>query len=144
MFWKSEKFRRLQEYWYKKLAENGFEDAERKGLLIQNAPNSYRQETPTKREQKLEYFLLLGQGVSEERFECEIDKKVMTMIADGISLVEIAKKCKMDRNTLRYICRRYEHKWGIKSWTLKQRGLGKDKRTLQATRSSRTKLIKYR
>lgn len=114
-----------------KLKESGFEDIEvrvgNKDALKQRSGYSYRKRganiSDIIRESKLTYFTLLAEYAARERhFEDESDRLIMTRTAEGKSIGEISKELKdlgrpkYNRDTIRYIRRRYEHKWGIRTW----------------------------
>ncbi len=129
----SGEFKQLQKEWNKRLEESGFEDAEKDvgGERALKLPSNcvYRQETDeVVRESKLSYFMLLAQKFAEEKeFSDEWDRKIMERTAEGWSIKEISEelrglvptdreRTKHNRDTIRYVRRRYEHKWGIKVW----------------------------
>lgn len=124
---KTKQFRELEEKWNNILTESGFEDAERtvKGqrVLKQQAANSYRQIQKINREARLEYYQLLSQHLHQEDFPNETDKTVITLLSDGFKLIEIASILDIHRQTVRFIKRRYEHKWMIRTWNSKQMNL---------------------
>jgi hypothetical protein len=124
MFWNSPKFKKIKFEWYEILEKHGFKDIEKSSQeLKQNAPNSYRQSHPLIVENKLEYYLLLGHHIElEPNFDSDIDKFVMECFSEGLSnreivdeLIRIGKK--RHRETVRFIRRKYEHRWGICKWS---------------------------
>jgi hypothetical protein len=122
-FWKTKQFKKLQEKWYKKL--KGFNDIESNEKLKQNAPNCYRQADIVERNAKLNYYLLLGEKINENKFDCYEDKLIITRIAEGYQIKDISaelkklkKKC--HRQTIRFIIRKYELRWGLKKWNQEQ------------------------
>ena len=133
-FWRTKKFKDLSKKWNKNLSDVGFEDAEIElkddRTLKQRASNSYRQASVIEREAKLQYYILLGRLVSSTVFPSEIEQSIMTKHADGESIKEIVEELTgqgilIHRRTIGYIIRRWESKWGIKSWNLKQMNLKK-------------------
>lgn len=133
MFWGNQDFKRLKREWDEKLRESGFEDAEKEvggeRVLRQSADYAYRRKETVGviRECKLEYFTLLSQKIEETRFEDGWDRLIMEMTAEGKSIREISdhlkalipkgrKRTKHNRMTICYVRRRYEHKWGIRTW----------------------------
>lgn len=126
-------FKALQDEWYGKLKEIGFNDIEReyKGeiFLKEWASNAYRagkvhSETV---EEKTEYYRLLsGQFSDEQAFEDDSDRLIMEKTCDGWTIAEISRELKErgwekhNRDTIRYIRRRYETKWGIRQWPPEQ------------------------
>jgi hypothetical protein len=124
-FWQTSKFRQLEKEWYEKLKENGFIDAEKttgkQQVLIQFASNALRQASQLTRESKAEYFSLLFKCVNADAPTDRIELLVMSRRAEGAKIEEISKELKQlggkfHRQMIRYIIRRYEHKWNIRIW----------------------------
>lgn len=133
-FWKSSQFDQLKREWEEKLAQSGFRDAERdiggERVLRQTADYAFRRRETVAviRECKLTYFTILAQHLAEERnFADEWDRLIMERTAEGKTIKEISEelramipqgraRTKHSRDTIRYVRRRYEHKWGIKVW----------------------------
>jgi hypothetical protein len=139
-FWKTKQFKELHLVWSQKLEESGFEDAEicsgNNRLLKQRASNSYRQASELERQLKLEYFLRVGQEAERRPFDCEFEAVVIRLHAEGSTIQEITQRVQqqgffkklnkpINRRTIRFIIRRYQMKWGIKSWTPAQLNLKK-------------------
>lgn len=131
-FWRTSKFRCLNKEWNKKLKDSEFEDAEidLKGdrSLKQRSSNCYRQATQLERESRLDYYLLVGSLANDTEFETELEKLVMIRHAEGATIKEIVEEIKRqgmprERRNIRHIIRRWQAKWGIRSWTLKQMNL---------------------
>lgn len=131
-FYQSREFRELEKQWDEYLKLSGFEDAERikngERVLRQNSSNSYRQAGDDEREAKLQYFQTLCAHFYRTEFPNPVDKLVMAMVSDGRSIKFIVFELSRSghpthRQTIRFIIRRYEHLWGIRVWTAKQRNL---------------------
>jgi len=129
-FWKSRQFKEIAADWDKKLQATGFVDAEKewngRRVLKQTADYAYRRRETTEliRETKLNYFLALASHITKERhFADKSDRFIMEKTADGWTIQEISLAMqslgmrKSNRDTIRYIRRRYEHKWRIREWT---------------------------
>ncbi len=78
-------------------------------------------------ESKRRYFELIAQFFSDERwFEDDSDRLIMQRTSEGWTIAEISKelrslgKFKFNRDTIRYIRRRYENKWGVRHWKPEQ------------------------
>lgn len=128
----SREFRQLLGEWNKRLEQEGFQDAEKdvagERVLRKSADYPFREAVEVIRETKLQYFTILSQKISEEReFDDEWDRLIMERTADGWSIREISdelkglkpddrERTKHNRDTIRYVRRRYEHRWGIKVW----------------------------
>lgn len=134
MFWRTRQFKVLSQEWNKKLEQSGFEDAELevKGdrVLKQRASNCYRQADKLERESRLEYYTFLGYLAHNTKFNNELEKLVMVMYSEGKPYKEILEELNKrgiirHRTTIEFIIRRWQHKWGIKSWSLKQMNLKK-------------------
>lgn len=131
-FWRTAKFRVLNREWNKKLEEVKFKDAEidLKGdrSLKQRASNAYRQATLLERESRLDYYLLLGNLTSSTQFDNKLEELVMVRHAEGATIKEIVEEITKrgmprERRNIRHIIRRWQAKWGIRTWTLKQMNL---------------------
>lgn len=123
-FFQTKEFRELYDAWMQKLSDSGFTDVENKAQgLKQNAANSYRQAEQIVREAKIEYFRTITRRVHDEEFSDQVDLTVMTLRGDGVSINDIARESGVHRQTVRYIIRRYEHSWGLRIWTAKQRNI---------------------
>lgn len=79
-----------------------------------------------------DYCRLLAEMVAQENeFEDSFDRLIMERTADGKSIAEISRelrgsmpegrqRSKFNRDTIRYVRRRYENKWGIRIWKPEQ------------------------
>ncbi len=134
-YWQSRKLIKLEKIWYEKLRDSGFVDAEKvagkEKVLVQRASNAYRQASETERESKADYFRLLCIYGHDEIFPDKITEIVMLRRSFGRSLKEIHDELKLagikehqiyntSRQTIRFIIRSYENKWGIRKWTKAQ------------------------
>lgn len=139
-FWTSRAFKRLNQEWNQKLADVGFDDAENAKRFLKEPSNDRfvrrfngcRRITEITTEASYRYFQAITEFVAkEEEFSDEFDKLIMERTGEGRSIREISeelknllpsdrKRSKYDRNTIRYVRRRYEHKWGLKTWKAEQ------------------------
>ena len=133
-FWRTKKFKTLIVVWNKKLEESGFNDAEieLKGdrALKQRATNSYRQASELERESRLEYYSFLGYLAHNTNFIDEVEKLIMIRHSEGAEDKEIVEELKnigvsRHRQTVSYVIKRWQVKWGVKNWSLRQRNLRK-------------------
>lgn len=117
-FYHTKEFKDLQKVWEEKLFSSGFSDAE------QRMQNPYRH-SPSRetREGKLEYFRTITECIHSNLEINPLDLTVMTMRGDGFTNIQIAKEIGAHRKTVMFIIRRYEHRWGLRVWSLKQRNL---------------------
>ena len=124
-FWITSQFKELQAQWYERIKETGFVDIEKSELLKQNAPNSYRQAAKIVRDAKLLYHLLLSAKLEEHKCDNDIDTFVMMALSQGLTFMKISGELKKrghntHRETIRFIRRKYEHRWGIRVWKTHQ------------------------
>lgn len=128
-WYETNSFKSLEEFWYERLEKAGFVDAEKKignsPVLIQNAPNAYRQAPPLVRQHKADYYRMLGECVHQEKWDDTVDKLVMSRLAEGAKIKQISaelkkKRMKHHRQTIRFIIRKYEVKWHIKNYKQNQ------------------------
>jgi hypothetical protein len=128
-FWQTAKFEAASLEWEARLRDSGFVDVERqiKGerhlTKPASLPNRLNETAEVVRESRLKYFTLLSQKCHDERrFEDESDRLIMERTAEGRTIREISLELyrlgmpKSNRDTIRYVRRRYESRWGIKSW----------------------------
>ena len=133
-FWRTKVFKVLSKEWNDRLKITGFIDAEielkNDRALKQRATNSYRQATELERESRLEYYCFLGYLTNNTLFPTELEKHIMVRHADGATIKEIVQEISSrgisrDRKTVRRIIRRWQTKWGIINWSLKEMHLKK-------------------
>ncbi len=125
-YWLTPGFKALQRAWYAELVKDGFEDAEElvadEMKLRQIAAHPYRNAESIGMETKESYYRILFQKVQGSAFDNDIDRIVLTMFAEGAKVARIVEslgahgkaRC---RETVRYIIRRYEMQWGLKSYS---------------------------
>lgn len=121
-------FKKLQQHWYDILAELGFKDIEKDEYsLAQTAAGPYRNEDEFSREDKEEYFRCLAQAVNDEnvRFRNEVHRYILTRRAEGAQAKTIVRELIVigtprNRDSVRFIIRRYEMAWGIRTYEPRQ------------------------
>lgn len=128
-FWRTKTFQVLSRDWNHKLEESGFSDIEidlkQDRALKRRAASCYEKASPLEREVKLEYFCFVSSLVNETFFPNELEKIIMTRHADGDTIEEIVQRIRSDgisrdRKTVRRIIRRWQMKWGVRHWSLKE------------------------
>lgn len=129
-FWKSPDFKALQEYWYRLLESQGFQDAEMtrgdRHVLKQDSEHLYRtNKDPLRRENKETYYRMLSQRVHEAEYKRDIDRLIMTWYAECKEIASICEELermgqRRCRTSIRYIIRKYEMAWGIRKYTRRQ------------------------
>lgn len=146
-FWRTKEFKNLEDIWNEKLKDSGFLDHESdKGKIKKNGTeNNYLASDQLLREVKEEYHSQIGyfanntdvlngeKDLSLFVYACfpnELEKLVMVRHSEGATIKEIVEEIHVhgltrDRKTIRYIIRRWQMKWGIKSWSLRQMNLKK-------------------
>lgn len=119
----------MQEAWYAKLKESGFEDAEEmiagEMVLKQVAEHVYRGAEPEVISAKEDYFRILRDNVRRCVFRSKTDRIILLLRADGAKMNQIAdtlmllgkRRCRM---TVRMTIRKYEMEWGIRKYSPKQ------------------------
>lgn len=125
--------KQLRAEWDRRLKESGFVDIEIeidgerfiRSKSFNEGPHQrkYGTQPEVVRDSKAEYFRLLLQCFSNElNFADDSDRLIMELTTDGKSITDISKQLrtnnmrKHNRDTIRYIRRRYENRWGIKLW----------------------------
>lgn len=131
-YYQTKKFKELNKKWNQKLQKTGFEDIEREvngtRLIKQYASNWARNADQEIIEAKSKYIDLLQQKVNEFIFEDRIEQFIMGNLSQGNKISEIVEELELagidiHRQTVRFIKRRYEVKWKIRKWTLKEQNL---------------------
>lgn len=132
-FWTTKAFQSMQRAWYQKLQNLGFCDAEKmvdgEMVLTQNAHHSVPYEDESQRHAREEYYRTLRDMAQMNAFDSEVDKVIMTMIAEGARQKEIElalntmgirrpprfmsdkRRC---RESIRLCVRKYERRWGLR------------------------------
>jgi hypothetical protein len=127
--WSDASFKALQQAWYLRLHEEGFEDAEEliagELVLKQIAAHVYRNSDNLSRETKETYYRSIASFVSETAFKRDVDRIILTRYAEGKSIKAIVEELRAIgkprcRNTVTIRIRVYEMKWGLKSYTQRQ------------------------
>jgi hypothetical protein len=122
----------LQRFWDEKLKESGLKDAEKtvrgKRVLKDTASSINKKSKQTVWVEKSNYFELVTENIVKTNFETLTEELVMRKHAEGKGISEIVQdlqnlKIKIYRGTIRFIIRRFEHLWGIREWTSKDRRL---------------------
>lgn len=71
------------------------------------------------------YFEMISSRVQVEKFDCDADEIIMRRTAEGAQIKAISEELKVlghknERKTIRYVIRKYEHRWNIKTWKPEQ------------------------
>ncbi len=122
------KFRELQDEWYEKLRETGFEDAEKSGNLRQSAAHNHWTVSALDKQQREEYYRVVYDAVhnNKNEFQSWSDRVIMHLHSEGKTNSEIAqimrssKLSPVNRETIRKVIRTYLDSWGILSFTEEQ------------------------
>jgi FixJ family two-component response regulator len=131
-FYQTPEFKELQSRWDEILIEAGFADAEKTKngdrVLKNRAASHFQSVSEAKRNAKIEYFELIAKYYFTTVFQNPRDKFVLGLVAEGLNNRQIVKSLEkngyhLHRKTVMFIVRRYEHEWGIRFWTAKQRNL---------------------
>jgi hypothetical protein len=123
-----DEFRRLQQEWYKRLADEGFKDIEKPHgedfILLQTAGYCFRETDSFAKEMKEEYFRCVSQMAEDPDtdFRNDIDRHILRRHAEGAKIKVIIQELdSMDmsrtRESVRTIIRRYEMAWGLRQYT---------------------------
>lgn len=126
-----DEFKKLQEHWYEKLYDEGFEDVEefKNGELVLKkfATQRFYRLNKFHRETRLEYFIILSEvALSEDTiYKNPADKHILIRYAAGAQIKVIVSELKAlqtprARDSVRFIIRRYEMLWGLRNYTNKQ------------------------
>lgn len=90
----------------------------------------FHKDIPSQVEKKnFEYYQAMERFYEKEVFESPVYRLIMCervkakKIAAIVRIVALNKNRIINRETVRFIIRRFEHKWGIRYWTNTQMGL---------------------
>lgn len=125
-------------FWQERLKESGFYDFEIEGEKINARINESDKISKTK-QNDIFYYSEISAFAQKNKFNNDSYKRIMELRSEGFGISEILRKLleeniKINRETIRYIIRRFEFKWGIRAWTLKEMNIKartKSKRTWQ-------------
>lgn len=126
-----EQFKKLQKEWYELLAATGFKDIEKQEgsecVLIQTSSYCFRNVDNFCKEVKETYFRSIAQAAHDEetKFRNEIDRFILMRHAEGAKIKTImteliARGMGRNRDSIRYIIRRYEMAWGLRSYSSRE------------------------
>ncbi len=120
-FYETDDFKEQQKKWYEIIKLMGFKDIE-KTIGNEQKLLQYSKCGKLTDNEKLSYYQILTHYVNTQLFDCEIEEIVMFMRADGIKIKDISEELKnrglerYHRETIRYMIRKYEVRWGIKHY----------------------------
>jgi hypothetical protein len=117
--------------WERRLKDAGFNDIEQtdksgERVLKQNAANGfnrYGQQEVVNRQAVTTYYELMSEAIHQHWFESDSDEVLITRVAAGEKLGAIADDIGIHRQTARHIVRRFENRYLIRKWNLKQMNL---------------------
>ena len=97
-------------------------------VLKQRATNAYRQADELERDTRLQYYSLLGHLAHNTKFDSQIEQLIMIRHSEGAEIKEIVEEIKLTgsyrcRKMVLFIIRRWQMRWGVKTWSLKEMNL---------------------
>lgn len=128
-YWKNQTFKELQDEWYQRLKDDGFDDAEEsvgeEMRLKQNAEHAFAWVDEVEFVATEAYFNFVSQMVQVTPFRNDVDRIILESHAAGKKIKHICAELasigkKRHRASIRYRIRVYEMKWGIRKYTRKQ------------------------
>ena len=121
----------IQQSWYDTLKAEGFDDIEKlkngKMLLRSTATHDMLYVSPDIQNICEDYYSLIGELIESTKFNKPIEKTILELYNAGSTITNI-KKILKQQNTPRcwqailYCIRRYEMKWGIRTYKPRQLG----------------------
>jgi hypothetical protein len=129
-------FLKLQKEWYRKVQESGFHDIEcfegDELVLSRPSPSDYFRASSFEREMREQYYLAICHAVHAEDtvFKNDVHRYVMQRHAEGAKAKTISEELEAKghirhRHSIRFIVRKYEMAWGLRTYDHKQIGLKK-------------------
>jgi len=129
-FFETENFKKAQKYWYDKLQAEKFPDHEKlvgtKLYLLPQSQSQYNDNVDRSNyDITLEYYLRLARHVEQEEFKSDRDRLIMKFHSEGKRICRIIEALQTlgfpcHRQTVRFVIRKFEHKWKIRHWQKKQ------------------------
>lgn len=117
-FWKTKKFKKLQEKWYKKAAKAGHEEIESldEAERLKKWHCAYIQArfTPQTFEERRRYFELASNWLNEGTFETGRHKTAWAYHCEGLSYREIAKLMKTNYDVIMALVNRCQKDCGLR------------------------------
>lgn len=96
----SPQFKKLQDEWYKKLQDSGFDDIEHEDGKLRTGPNNNFESQVINAsmhvEAKTEYFRQAGFFLHDHKFQDDFDRLVWGLHTRGLSVREIVKALKFN------------------------------------------------
>lgn len=131
-----DEFKRLQQYWYNKLAETGFKDIERMTgdelILIKSSSQCYGCVDEHTRMAKEEYYVAMAKIALDDHtvYRNHIDRYILQRHVEGARIKVIVEELEAmgsprHRHSIRFIIRRYEMAWGFRHYTNPQLNIKK-------------------
>lgn len=116
----------LLKRWNEKLENSGLFDHEEKEIQRQYQLSENRDTLV--QQHKFSYFQRIALKADKEAFDNDSYALIMKQRGEGSRISEIVRALevtgeKLNRETVRHIIRRFEHKWSIRKWTWKEMGL---------------------
>ncbi len=127
-FWKKPDFKALQEAWYQRLTESGFQDAEELvagELVLKQTSANGRSRDELTRTDKEDYYTAISQKVQETVFTSDVDRIILVRYSEGRKIKHICEELatlgqRRCRETIRFKVRIYEMAWGLRQYTPRQ------------------------
>lgn len=121
-----DEFRKLQQHWYSRLAEAGFDDIEKlhgDRLVLKQSSTAYsRNCIKFSTEMMEEYFRCLAQAVNDEfvEFNSATDEYILVRRSEGAQIKSIVKELEdrgdpLSRRSVRLTIQKYEMAWGLRT-----------------------------
>lgn len=128
-FWKSSTFKALQQAWYQRLRDEGFDDAEEmvgEDLELKDE-RRFGHRDERRAERNADYFNAISKKMHETVFRNDVEQLILTRHCEGEKAVTICQELQSrgtprHRHAIRFIVRRYEAMWSLREWTPSQLG----------------------
>lgn len=129
-FFETDRFKKLQKHWYDKARFKDLEKFEHGDLVLRVKdfkPNHDKRyyNNPHWYKSKEEYYYLCTQAFAKDQIDDQRDHFILLWNSNGLKRTEIKQRLEeighfVHRQTIRFVIRRFEVKWKIRSWSKQQ------------------------
>jgi hypothetical protein len=90
-FWETDKFKKLNAKWQKKLKDSGFDDAETKDHKLKRYSQLRAEQARKETVGREEYYYMARMFLNDFEFDSERNRQIWSGHSDGLTVLEIAE-----------------------------------------------------